>query len=445
MAEYHKTVSLSSPDAGDIMFSIYECISNASNVYFGFGLSSIDSTTPLVFIDTTLNGTADSLGTPTSGTNFPNGSYMVITPATDYPGGGRWQCLIKRDSNKVKHELSYSGGWNMTPVSGSATFTFSGAATLNSEIELIDAAGVQRTYQFKDAVTSGTVDGTDGDGQPRIHVLRGSSATNSASELETAIEHANGHNGSITVTANSSAGVVLLSQTTAGVAGNTTITLDQTSGVDITSSTSVNPPAAFTSGADIGFIGKVTTGLLDAQNGTIGNVTKVYLSTVRETYATNKYYYYFRMLWREGGGNCTAAWYIGGYLPFDPAVDTKPVCALSQRPYGDAATGTLNCWENPLVAGQNVTPADYSHTASVKCYVKSIANLTENGRGDDRGGNYIAPSAYLFDSNDNVLGIFGSKTFRGFDNSVADWSMDSTGTYMVTGAFLQRFKEGYTP
>ena len=305
MPEYHKTVSLSSPDAGDVMFAVYEQLVNANNAYMELAKSG---STPVVYIDTDGNGSADALGTPTSGANFPNGSYLVFQPPADYPGSGRWQCMFKVDGGEIKHELSYSGGWNQT---------------------------------------------------------------------------------------------------------------------------------------DGAFTGMVTTGLLDSQSGTVGNVTKLYISCVRETYATSKHYYYFRMLWREGGDDCKAAWYIGGYIPFDTTADTKPVVCLANKPYGDGSAGAINCWENPQVNGSNRSPADYALSANTFCYVKSITNLMENSRGDDRAGNYIAPTVYLFDANDNVLGIFGTQTFRGFDTSVADWSMDSTASYMVTGSYLQRFKEGY--
>ena len=126
-------------------------------------------------------------------------------------------------------------------VKATASFTFTSVATLDGTIQLIDGAGtpVQRVYQFKDNVTSGTVDGAN------IHVNRGSTFSDSASELKTAIDHANGHAGSIVVTI--SDGSVSLQQSTAG-SHNTTITLDQHSGVDITTSTSPNPPATFTGG-----------------------------------------------------------------------------------------------------------------------------------------------------------------------------------------------------
>jgi len=102
-------------------------------------------------------------------------------------------------------------------TAATATITFSGAATANQTIQLIDAAGLSKTYTAKDATsaTAGQFIKTDKDA--------------AATALKACIEHANGHNGTITV-ADSEAGVLTLTQATAGTAGNTTITegLDNT-------------------------------------------------------------------------------------------------------------------------------------------------------------------------------------------------------------------------
>jgi len=98
-------------------------------------------------------------------------------------------------------------------TAATATITFSGAATANQTIQLIDAAGLSKTYTAKDATsaTAGQFIKTDKDA--------------AATALKACIEHANGHNGTITV-ADSEAGVLTLTQATAGTAGNTDITED---------------------------------------------------------------------------------------------------------------------------------------------------------------------------------------------------------------------------
>jgi len=96
-------------------------------------------------------------------------------------------------------------------TAATATITFSGAATANQTIQLIDAAGLSKTYTAKDATsaTAGQFIKTDKDA--------------AATALKACIEHPNGHNGTITV-ADSEAGVLTLTQATAGTAGNTDIT-----------------------------------------------------------------------------------------------------------------------------------------------------------------------------------------------------------------------------
>ena len=156
----------------------------------------------------------------------------------------------------VSLNQAHTGAEGNTAVAESAvqaaslSFAFDAAGTVNSQIKLTDEAGVIRTYTFKSSVTSGTVDGTV-DGQPNIVVDIGSDEADAASELKTAVEHSNGHNGSIVTTANVDGdGNVVLTQNVAGSDGNTTVTLDQTSGVDFTASVdSEGVPATFTGGA----------------------------------------------------------------------------------------------------------------------------------------------------------------------------------------------------
>ena len=181
-----------------------------------------------------------------------------------------------------------------------------------------------------------------------------------------------------------------------------------------------------------GFGSNETTGTQVQNNTSVGAVTKLYITSATETYGSGSQYTYFRLIFREGGGNCDDALYVGGYTPFDSSTSSKPVCMLWGAP--DASSG----WG--LSSGnKGKTPTSNAHTGTVGCFVRSVNILVDHAYGVDRSGNYIAPSCYLFDTNQNILGTFGVYTFRGIDDSVPDWSADSTSSFLVTGRFLQRY------
>ena len=96
-------------------------------------------------------------------------------------------------------------------VAATATITFSGAATADETILIIDAEGVSITYTAKNA--------SDASNREFIKTNNYAAAT----ALKACIEHANGHNGSITV-ADNLAGVLTLTQAQPGAKGNTAIT-----------------------------------------------------------------------------------------------------------------------------------------------------------------------------------------------------------------------------
>jgi hypothetical protein len=88
-----------------------------------------------------------------------------------------------------------------------ATITFSGAATLNETIIIVDAAGTSKTYTAKNSSTTAS-----------LQFIK-TAAADAATALKACIEHANGHNGTITVADDSSGGLTL-TQTVAGPEGN---------------------------------------------------------------------------------------------------------------------------------------------------------------------------------------------------------------------------------
>jgi hypothetical protein len=92
-----------------------------------------------------------------------------------------------------------------------ATITFTGAATADETIVIIDADGVSKTYTAKSGTTAGSLQ--------FINTDKNAAAT----ALKLCIDNAAGHNGSIAV-ADDLAGVLTLTQLKPGIKGNTTIT-----------------------------------------------------------------------------------------------------------------------------------------------------------------------------------------------------------------------------
>lgn len=88
-----------------------------------------------------------------------------------------------------------------------ATITFTGAATADQTIIIVDAAGTSKTYTAKNSTTVAS-----------LQFIK-TAAADAATALKSCIEHANGHNGTITVTDDSSGGLTL-TQTVGGTEGN---------------------------------------------------------------------------------------------------------------------------------------------------------------------------------------------------------------------------------
>ena len=120
---------------------------------------------------------------------------------------------------------------NLLPAPVSATATITGilddntipAALHGETITLIDAAGspTTKTYKFMNSsTTNGAIDG--GDGYIHIAIQGEDTKEGLVDNIEQAVEHANGHNGTISV--GRSGAVLTLTQGTSGEAGNTTVT-----------------------------------------------------------------------------------------------------------------------------------------------------------------------------------------------------------------------------
>lgn len=106
-AEKHKVYSLSSATSGAVLDAIFDFVENQQS---GILRWATDSGTTAVY-----DGSAFwTSGTPT----FGDGSYVVIEPVAEYPGGGRWQLYITSadvSSGNDAHpdcRVAWSGGWS---------------------------------------------------------------------------------------------------------------------------------------------------------------------------------------------------------------------------------------------------------------------------------------------------------------------------------------------
>jgi len=175
---------------------------------------------------------------------------------------------------------------------------------------------------------------------------------------------------------------------------------------------------------------------------TPATLSQCYISVGQDTYSGNSYTY-VRAMFRHGANSCATAFYCGGYVPISTEKDTKPVVMLVGLPTGADTTKGWGRNDGNTASNFNRTAPDDAHSgtpANSTCFIRHLADFTTGtGFNADRSGNAAAPSAYLFTTGGNCLGTFGSLTFRGFDNSVADWAASSSGTYVAIGDLLHRF------
>tara|TARA_Y100000310_G_C20637064_1_gene791752 strand:- start:1000 stop:1614 length:615 start_codon:yes stop_codon:yes gene_type:complete len=98
-------------------------------------------------------------------------------------------------------------------VYATATVTFTGVPTSNETIIIIDSASTSKTYTAKPTESL-----TDG------HFYNGGTAVQAVDSLQSCIEDAAGHNGTITVAQDGTGLILTLTQASTGTAGNTAIT-----------------------------------------------------------------------------------------------------------------------------------------------------------------------------------------------------------------------------
>jgi len=170
---------------------------------------------------------------------------------------------------------------SVATISG-ANFTGGVSQANNSNtpfIQLINAAGTPVTKKYVpvangDAITT-TTSQTIGSVSGAVAFQVGANVTATAANLETAIEHANGHSGSISVS--NSSGTLTLTQGTVGAAGNTAITQNNLANVGDTDFSGGTTPDGYVS-------------IRDSQN----TLKKYKASTVEVTGTTDGTYTFFR-------------------------------------------------------------------------------------------------------------------------------------------------------
>ena len=163
-----------------------------------------------------------STSTAGGGDTSPN----FVSPELHRQGGGT-------DLTNLANKKTVMGVQIVSPLDGNtaATASITGilddntipAALHGETITLIDNAEspVTKTYKFMNSsTTNGAIDG--GDGYIHIAIQGEDTKEGLVDNIEQAVEHANGHNGSISVSR--SGAVLTLTQGTIGTGGNTTIT-----------------------------------------------------------------------------------------------------------------------------------------------------------------------------------------------------------------------------
>lgn len=122
MSEKHVKYPLASATAdnntGEIMYRIFTFISSSGQAAVRFAYNSTA---------TSVSSSVGYGGTPTSFSDFPSGSFIVVEPVTAMPSGYRWQVKIERSAtNTIRQQMSTVGGWE-----GNSTKNFISNSTNN--------------------------------------------------------------------------------------------------------------------------------------------------------------------------------------------------------------------------------------------------------------------------------------------------------------------------
>tara|TARA_B100000902_G_scaffold156215_1_gene152562 strand:+ start:2566 stop:5532 length:2967 start_codon:yes stop_codon:yes gene_type:complete len=266
-------------------------------------------------------------------------------------------------------------------ISG-ANFTGGVNLTNNSNtpyIQLIDGAGSAVTKKYVpvrngDAIATGATQ-TIGDVSGAVAFQVGANDTATAANLETAIEHANGHNGSISVS--NSSGTLTLTQSTsgAGSAGNTAITQNNLANVGDTDFSGGGTPDNYISITDAG-----------------GTLKKYKASTTEVTGTTDGTYTFFRAVTNNNTTAANLETAIDGNNGHNGTLITSRTNAVVTITLNQAAMGSAALTNNVT----DVTTVNFQSGSNTNIVVGS-GEATELGAGSK-----------IYDSSTTLLGTVAS-------------------------------------
>jgi len=315
-------------------------------------------------------------------------------------GSGHGSTITATRSNNVitlTHDLTGTAGNSATLAKTNTAdnaATISGAnftggiaesnATNTPYIEITDAGNTAKKYvpvKNGDAIATSTSQ-TIGSVSGAVAFQVGADATATGNNLDTAIEHANGHNGTILSVASS--GTLTLTQNTAGTAGNKDIDLgtDVSGTPTITNTTKTN----FANGATPDAYISIT----DSQ----GTLRKYKADTTRANGTSANGYVYFK---RETNNNTTTA-------NLEVAIDSTN--GHNGTIITTDASNVLTCKLNvPAMGSAAIALAGISSGASVSNFSATNNNNVEVSSGE---ATEIGKGNKIYDSSTTLIGTVSS-------------------------------------
>ena len=316
-----------------------------------------------------------------------NNAAAALTSAINANSGHGSTITATRVNNVITltHDLTGTAGNSATlaktntadsvaTISGS---NFTGGVSLTNNtstphIVITDASGTTKNYvpvRNGDVISTGTSQTIGSVSGVAFQV--GADATATGNNLDSAIEHANGHNGSILSVASS--GTLTLTQSTVGTVGNKDITLNNTSNTTRTNFANGANPDSYIS-------------ITDSQ----GTLKKYKASTVEVTGTTDGTYTFFR---RETNNDTTTA-------NLETAIDGAN--GHNGTLITNRTNNVLTCKLNvPSIGSGAISLAGISSGASVSNFATTNNNDIEvsSGETDD-----IGKGSKIYDSSTKLIG-----------------------------------------
>lgn len=142
-----------------------------------------------------------------------------------------------------------------------------------------------------------------------------------------------------------------------------------------------------------------------------------------------------------------AAFYVGGYIPFEPAANTQPHCLLAGIPVMGEGTAVFPIWgfQAPdITDNQNRIPVEYPPiltdlATNGFAFVATVVAVTQLGFPQAYEGTFVQVPVFVFASSGHCLGYFGPFTMFGISDAKADRSIDASGEYIVFADFAMRW------